>query len=519
MTTATASPTINKHDDPGWYRVLVIWRGVVALLIAAALAGTLTQTGIVLNGPVRWTLVVALVGALVAAGLAIRGTLQRVHLGRSAGFTIDFLMAVVFGFLALNRMEMFTGLDAVGEAFNGSVGWILIIVLGWLISGFAERAGSSQQALRNVARWTAALGFAALALTMGLLPGIVEFVQRLVAVEVLPLAILAVVAAGFARVLWSDAATPFFGTTQSQTETMDGWVFVAPNILGFLVFFAGPLVISLFISFTDWDGLTDATFTGLSNYIDLFSDALFLKSLRNVLVFGLMAIPLAVIPALFLAALLNSKLPGMKAFRAIYFLPAIAGVVGVTLIWKQLFNSTVGYINFGILKVTEAVNAVLGTGFEAAQPQWISDANIALFSLVILFAWQVIGFNTVLFVAGMQGINQTLYEAAEIDGAGPWRKFRSITVPSLRPTTVFVVVQTTILALQLFNEPFILQAPGPPAGPGNATLSPVIYLYQNAFQQFQIGYGSAVAWALFILIFGITLLYFKRGGEDGVLST
>jgi ABC-type sugar transport system permease subunit len=225
-----------------------------------------------------------------------------------------------------------------------------------------------------------------------------------------------------------------------------------------------------------------------------------------------------VIPALFLAALLNSKLPGMKGFRAIYFLPTIGGVVGVTLIWKQLYDSTVGYLNFIILKVTEWINALFGSGIEAPQPQWVSDADIALISVAILFVWQVIGFNTVLFLAGMQGIDGALYEAAEIDGAGPWKKFRHITVPSLKPTTIFVVATTTILALQLFNEPFILQSPGRASGPGNATLTPVIYLYEKAFLQFSIGYASAVAWALFILIFGITLFYFRRGGDEGVPS-
>jgi ABC-type sugar transport system permease subunit len=208
----------------------------------------------------------------------------------------------------------------------------------------------------------------------------------------------------------------------------------------------------------------------------------------------------------------------MKFFRAVYFLPSIAGVVGVTLIWKQLFNSTVGYLNFMILKVTDWVGGIFGASWEAAQPQWISDDSIALIAVIILFIWQQIGFNTVLFLAGMQSIDTSLYEAADIDGASPWRKLISITVPTLRPTTVFVVATSTILALQLFNEPFILQAPAPAAGPGNSTLTPVVYLYQNAFQEFQIGYASAVAWALFILIFGITLLYFRRSGEDGVLS-
>jgi multiple sugar transport system permease protein len=130
-----------------------------------------------------------------------------------------------------------------------------------------------------------------------------------------------------------------------------------------------------------------------------------------------------------------------------------------------------------------------------------------------------IGFNTVLFVAGMQGIPGSLYEAADIDGASTWTRFARITVPLLRPTTVYVVTTTTILALQMFNEPFILNAPQlPPNGPNNATLTPVIYLYQKAFQQFEQGYASAIAWALFAVIFAITLIYFRRQGDEGVLS-
>ncbi len=519
MTTATAAPPSASTDQPGWFVPLLLWRGLTAFLLVVALIGVLVRRGIVLDGPIRWTLIAALVAAVAGGGLAVRWTMQRVHSGRLAGFTIDFLLAVVFGFVALNRMDMFNGLDAVGEAFNGSVAWLGIVVLGWLVSGFADRGEQANANLKQVARWTMIGGLAVLTLSMGLLPGLLEFASRLVATNVLPLAILAIAAGAFARILWSDGAAKLFGTTQSQGETMDGMLFVAPNMLGFLAFFAGPLLVSLFISFTEWDGLTDATFVGFQHYIDLFSDDLFLRSLRNIVVFGAVAIPLAVIPALLLAALLNSKLPGMKFFRAVYFLPSIAGVVGVTLIWKQLFNSTVGYLNFIILKLTEWFNSIFGSGIEAPQPQWISDDSIALISVIILFIWQQIGFNTVLFLAGMQGIDGTLYEAADIDGANPWHKFRNITVPMLRPTTVFVVATTTILALQLFNEPFILQSPSPPSGPGNSTLTPVVYLYQNAFQEFQIGYASAVAWALFILIFGVTLLYFRRGGDEGVLST
>jgi ABC-type sugar transport system permease subunit len=514
MTTTEIDSTTTNVDVPSWFRALVVWRIATVVIVVAALAATALRRGIVLDGPVRWTLLAALVGATIGTGIALRGTLQRVHLGRAAGFIADLLMAVVLGFLALNRMGMFTGIDAVAEAFNGSIGWIGIIAIGWLLSSFAERAGSNEKQLKMLSRWIMIAGVAILALSMGLLPGLIEFARRLIQSDVIGLALIAVLAGVFARLLWSDPAAAHFGTTRQQVEGMDGMLFVAPSVLGFLAFFAGPLMVSLFISFTEWDGLTKASFVGLQNYIGLFSDQLFLKALGNILVFGVIAMPLAVVPALMLAALLNSKLPGTKFFRAIYFLPSIAGVVGVSLIWKQLFNSTVGYFNFMILKVTEWSNALFGSEIVAPAPQWISDDSIALFSLIILFVWQTIGFNTVLYVAGMQAISPALYEAAEVDGAGPWSKFRNITVPMVKPTTVFVVVTTTILALQLFNEPFILQSPSPPSGPGNSTLTPGIYLYQNAFTQFKIGYGSAVAWALFLLIFGITLVYFRRNQDE-----
>jgi ABC-type sugar transport system permease subunit len=497
---------------------LVMWRLIVTGLLAYGAFAVANGTMSTVGGVFRWIVLAVLLGGAGAGGVATAWTINPRHRGRLVGFILDFLVAVVAGFVAVNRMGLFTGLDTAGERFNRSAGWMLVIALGFIVSGLAEKAGNGQATLKLISRWTMIAGLAVLLIAMGILPGLVELGRRMTRLEVIPVLVLAVVAGTAARMLWGDSAARYFRTNQRQGEAMDGFLFVAPNLLGFLAFFAGPLVVSLFISFTDWDGLTDPAFVGFGNYVRLFSDSLFLRSLRNILVFGLVAVPAAVIPALLLAALLNSKLPGMKAFRAIYFLPSIAGVVGVSLIWKQLYNSTVGYLNYTILNLTEWVNGLFGTEIVAPQPEWISDSRVALVSVIILFAWQQIGFNTVLFLAGMQGIDGSLYEAADIDGAGVWTRFRTITVPLLQPTTVFVVATTTILALQLFNEPFILQSPSPPAGPNNSTLTPVIYLYRNAFQQFDIGYASAVAWALFIIIFAITLLYFRRQGEEGVLK-
>jgi ABC-type sugar transport system permease subunit len=493
------------------------WRVVVALGLIAATIAVAFAIGIEVEGTLRWVFTAVLGGASVLALLAIMWTRALAHRGRAVGFFLDYLIAIGGAFAMAQGANLFVGLDTAAARFNDSALFLIIVVLGWFVGGLAER--SSQPALvRRISRATMAAGLAILLISMGLLPGLVEFARRLTGASVFIPLLVSLVAAYSARLLWSDRAARAFNTDQRQAEVMDGYFFVSPNLIGFLAFLAGPLLVSLFISLTDWDGLTEASFVGLENYGRLFSDDAFLTSLRNILVFGLVAVPASVVPGLFLAALLNSKLPGMKVFRAIYFLPSIAGVVGVTLIWKNLLNATVGFVNFGILRATELINSITGAELEAAQPLWISGSSVALFSVMIVFAWQQLGFNTVLFLAGMQGIDGSLYEAADIDGASAWHRFRSITVPLLKPTTVFVVTNATILALQLFNEPFILQAPAPPNGPNNATLSPVIYLYQNAFQRFRQGYASAVAWALFALIFAITLIYFSRQDDEGVLS-
>jgi ABC-type sugar transport system permease subunit len=513
--TPTRPSEAARQDLP--LAVMLGWRVIVAVGMIAATIAVAFAIGIRVEGTLRWVFTAVLGIAAVLAVLSTMWTRALIHRGRAISFFLDYVIAIGGAFAMAQGANLFNGLDTAAARFNESALFLTIIVLGWFVGGLAERS-SNPGLIRRISRSTMAAGLGVLLVSMGLLPGLVEFATRLAQANVfIPLAV-ALLAGYSARLLWSERAARAFSTDQRQAEVMDGFLFVSPNLIGFLVFLAGPLLVSLFISLTDWDGLTEASFVGLENYGRLFSDSAFLTSLRNILVFGLVAVPASVIPGLFLAALLNSKLPGMKVFRAIYFLPSIAGVVGVTLIWKNLLNATVGFVNYGILQATEFVNSITGAELEAAQPLWISGSSVALFSVMIVFAWQQLGFNTVLFLAGMQGIDRSLYEAADIDGANAWNRFRSITVPLLKPTTVFVVTNATILALQLFNEPFILQAPSPPNGPNNATLSPVIYLYQNAFQRFRQGYAAAVAWALFALIFAITLIYFSRQDEEGVLS-
>ena len=244
---------------------------------------------------------------------------------------------------------------------------------------------------------------------------------------------------------------------------------------------------------------------GSSRLVVAAKDTLFWLSLRNTLLFCLLLVPLSTIPALALSLILNSKLPGMKFFRAVYFLPSVAAVVGTALIWRWLYDPTIGYFNY---LITELVNFLNSIGFQVTDPQveWLTGPGIVLFSIVFLSAWQVVGFNTVLFLAGLQGIPKTLYEAATVDGANRWQQFRNVTLPMLAPTTFFVVITTVITGLQVFNEPFAL-FPSRPI-PVNATTS-VFYLYDRGFTRFEFGYASSIAWVLFLIIFSITFIQFR----------
>jgi ABC-type sugar transport system permease subunit len=336
----------------------------------------------------------------------------------------------------------------------------------------------------------------------------------------------------------------FFRETQDQLVAWQGWLMLSPNIIGFMIFFAGPLLLSFYLSFTNNTVGKVPDFIGAQNYTDILSlelkwlddpqaapqtvmsfgftplgtlnlggrmlvmgakDALFWISLRNTILFCLLLVPLSVIPALGLAMVLNSKLPGVNFFRAVYFLPSVAAVVGTALIWRWLYDPTIGFINYGITQLVNFLNS-LGLQLVDPQIQWLTGPGVVLFSIVILSAWQVVGFNTVLFLAGLQGISKELYEASSIDGANRWETFWFITLPMLAPTTFFVIITTVITGLQVFNEPYAL-FPSRPI-PENATTS-VFYLYNQGFFRFNFGYASAIAWVLFALIFLMTLAQFR----------
>lgn len=493
--------------------------------------------------------------ANILAGSALALSWRR---GRTISFTVTYLTLVIVVIALFQYLDAAALIDDFATAFNRAflpfIG--LCIAFAWTV--FARRLTHQLEDSSSAARpaWIPVAirvmrvaGLAGLAL-FGLvwlwqldIPVLVgaladSFSASFVVNAALTIAF--VLLLWSARVMWSTRMATRFATTGSQLEAQAGWIFLSPNLIGFILFFAGPLIFSLVISFFDWNGLTSPVFIGLGNYTETLglnfaatggnlatgytavlstpavvigaSDPLFWRSITNILFFLLLAVPLAVAPALVLAALINVGYRGTKVFRTIFFVPAVAGVIGVTLIWKQMLNSTVGFINWAIGVFNGFVNSIV-PGDPMPVPVeigWLSDPRVALIAVVLVFAWSQFGFNTVLFTAGMQGISRELYEAAELDGAGSWRRFVSITIPSLRATTFFVVASTVILALQLFDIVYALNQPNPVGFPDNATLTPVVYLYQLGFQQSAFGQASAVAWVLFILIFGLTLVQFRR---------
>lgn len=482
---------------------------------------------------------IMLVPALLAAYSSVR-LLQRKIDGRYIALALQYITVVFCAIALVHLWGFFLGFELVVDG---------IMTNPWMLLGFPLAYGLYWLGMRlNLRRVESA----------GLLLGMVTLVAVLLLANALTFAnfiltaysnpatwIATALLVVFGLLAWNLLKTgSYFRETQDQLEAWQGWLMLSPNIIGFAIFFAGPLLLSFYLSFTNSTVGQVPEITGLANYAQIFAlevqpladtgaslqsaltfgytplgavtlggttyvlgakDTLFWLSLRNTLLYCLVLVPLSVIPALGLSLILNSKLPGVKFFRAIYFIPSVAAVVGTALIWRWLYDPTIGFINFAI---TGVVNFLNGFGLQIADPQiaWLTGPGTVLISMVILSAWQVVGFNTVLFLAGLQGIPGELNEAASIDGADGWRLLRYITIPMLAPTTFFVVITTVITGLQVFNEPYAL-FPAVPI-PENAVTS-VYYLYNQGFFRFNFGYASAIAWVVFALIFTITLVQFR----------
>jgi len=272
--------------------------------------------------------------------------------------------------------------------------------------------------------------------------------------------------------------------------------FIGPSIILLLIFMLIPIVVSLVISFTDFNVYAiynwgNASFIGFENYVSLIHDPLFWRALLNTLYALAVAMPLTVVLALSFAALINREATYFKNFfKVSFYLPSITNTVAVAIVWAWMFNPDYGLINW-----------FLGL-FGIQGPNWLGDPLWAMPSVIMLVVWKGVGYNIILFTAGLQNIPDYLYEAAELDGASRFQQFLHVTIPSLRPTIFFVTVMTVIGYLQLFEEPYMLTA----GGPLNATLSIVLYLYRQGFEFFKLGYASSIAFVLFLMIFALTYI-------------
>ena len=290
--------------------------------------------------------------------------------------------------------------------------------------------------------------------------------------------------------------------TMKKKEALSAWAFLMPSLVGFVIFVFGATIVSLLISFFDWDMLTPAKFVGLGNYLKLLKSDSFFLVLRNTVIFVIGTVPTRVIFSLLLALMLVKKIPGRAFFRSVIFLPVAASTVAVAMIWRWIFNADFGLLNDFLYRI----------GISQL-PQWLINPNWALMALIIFSVWKDVGFSTVLFIAGLEGIPDTLYEAGEIDGASSWTKFWKITLPLLSPTTFFVVVINLIGSFQVFDQAYVLTG----GGPANATTTIVYYIYNYAFQRFKMGYACSAAWILFAIIFIITIIQFKNQKKWGII--
>jgi multiple sugar transport system permease protein len=275
-----------------------------------------------------------------------------------------------------------------------------------------------------------------------------------------------------------------------KAEHRQGWGFVAPWVIGFVLLTAGPMVYSLYLSFTATSLLSPPHFVGLENYQRMFADPVFYRSLGNTAYYALLGVPLGMLLALCLALLLDSPARGLGVFRTLFFLPSVTNTVAMSILWLWLLNPEFGLINLA-----------LGTlGIEG--PLWLQSEAWAKPALVLMSLWTV-GGQMIICLAALQGVPPELKEAAAIDGAGPVRRFWAVTLPMISPALLFNFIMGLVGALQVFTQAFVMTGgvqPGSEGGPNQSTLFIVLYIYKKAFQDYEMGYASALAWALFVII-------------------
>lgn len=282
-----------------------------------------------------------------------------------------------------------------------------------------------------------------------------------------------------------------------KTPLLYVFLFLIPSLLGFLLFNIVPILSSLGLAFSEWDLMTPIRFTGIQNFVKMFTnDPVFWPSLGRTILYGAMSIPLGIVTSLLLALAMNRPLKGIAIFRVIYFIPYVSSMIAVAMVWKWLYNDQFGLINTLLMYI----------GLPAQN--WLTDSKLVIPSLVLMDVWKNAGFGMLIYLAALQGIPEQLYEAATVDGANSFQSFFKITLPLLSPAHFYMLVTGLIGGFQVFDSVYLMTR----GGPGFASRVYAYNLYQSAFREFNMGYASAMAWFLFFIIFAVTLLQFKQIG-------
>lgn len=304
-----------------------------------------------------------------------------------------------------------------------------------------------------------------------------------------------------ARVRQRPARRLLTRAQRRRRSNLVAYSFIAPNFAGFAVFTLGPILFAFVLAFMHWDGSNPIRWAGLTNFWRLFEDRAFLAAFWNTIVYTAFSVPLTLAAALGLAVLLNRKIPGRSVFRTAMFFPYVASLVAVAVVWNMLFNPAMGPVNM----------LLYGIGIDPSDlPGWAADRDWAMATVILFGVWKSMGYYMVIYLAGLQGINAELYEAADLDGATAWQKFRHVTVPQLAPTTFFVSVMLVIQSFKVFDQIFMITQ----GGPGTSTLVLVYHIYNEAFISWDLGYSSMVALVLFLLVLTITVVQFRYTRED-----
>lgn len=287
-------------------------------------------------------------------------------------------------------------------------------------------------------------------------------------------------------------------TKRRRRQALVAYSFIAPNFIGFAIFTLGPIILAFIMAFTEWDGNNPMKFVGISNFTAIFSDDRFTSALKNTIVYSVFTVPFTLVVALALAILLNQKMKGTTFFRTVTFFPYVASLVAVAAVWNMLFTpSEEGLINQLLINV-----------FHAEPLKWAASPNTVMLTIVLFSIWKNMGYYMVIYLAGLQGISEDLYEAAAIDGANSWEQFWYVTIPQLKPTTFFVTIMLTISCFKIYDIVYML-AGGSNGVVNKSAIVLVYYIYEEAFRNWKLGRASASALVLFLIVLVITLIQFR----------